>query len=85
MTSTVTAEQVRELTRLLVTSVRRVDPRIDLIAVREEMIRWLTAEHPYALPRVNTADAVLPPHLDGHRSPDGVPAARRVHQHPRER
>lgn len=58
------------------------------VTVREQMIRWLAAEHPYALPRVNAADAVLPPALNGHRSPDGVPgipAARRVHQHPRER
>jgi hypothetical protein len=31
------------------------------VTVRERMIRWLTEEHPYALPRVNTADAVLPP------------------------
>ncbi|GGW90312.1 mechanosensitive ion channel protein [Streptomyces malachitofuscus] len=55
------------------------------VTVREQMIRWLTAEHPYALPRVNAADAVLPPGSNGRRSPDGVPAARRVHQHPRER
>ncbi|MEU3981836.1 mechanosensitive ion channel domain-containing protein [Streptomyces sp. NPDC026672] len=31
------------------------------VTVRERMIRWLTDEHPYALPRVNTADAVRPP------------------------
>ncbi|WP_406329213.1 mechanosensitive ion channel family protein [Streptomyces sp. NBC_00203] len=31
------------------------------VTVRERMIHWLTEEHPYALPRVNTADAVLPP------------------------
>ncbi|GGJ25419.1 mechanosensitive ion channel family protein [Streptomyces brasiliensis] len=31
------------------------------VTVRERMIRWLTEEHPYALPRVNTADAVRPP------------------------
>ncbi|MFF3870434.1 mechanosensitive ion channel family protein [Streptomyces sp. NPDC001978] len=31
------------------------------VAVRERMIRWLIEEHPYALPRVNTADAVRPP------------------------
>ena len=36
-------------------------------------------EHPYALPRVNTADAVLPP--GGIPSPDG--AARRAHEPPR--
>ncbi|NUR44520.1 MAG: mechanosensitive ion channel, partial [Streptomyces sp.] len=27
------------------------------VTVREQMIRWLTARHPYALPRVNTADS----------------------------
>ncbi|MFE1440695.1 mechanosensitive ion channel family protein [Streptomyces sp. NPDC058739] len=30
------------------------------VTVRERMIRWLVLEHPYALPRVNTADATLP-------------------------
>ncbi len=29
--------------------------------VRERMIAWLRDEHPYALPRVSTAPAVLPP------------------------
>ncbi|MQS07545.1 mechanosensitive ion channel family protein [Streptomyces alkaliphilus] len=28
--------------------------------VREELISWLHREHPYALPRINTAPAVLP-------------------------
>ncbi|MEV5436361.1 mechanosensitive ion channel domain-containing protein [Streptomyces sp. NPDC052682] len=50
------------------------------VAVRERMIRWLADEHPYALPRVNTADAALPPRRDGDRRPvDGVPAQRRYH------
>ncbi|MBC9724572.1 mechanosensitive ion channel family protein, partial [Streptomyces sp. TRM68367] len=31
------------------------------VTVREQLIRWLADEHPYALPRVNAADAVLPP------------------------
>ncbi|MFY1676484.1 MULTISPECIES: mechanosensitive ion channel family protein [unclassified Streptomyces] len=31
------------------------------VHVREEMLRWLTAEHPYALPRVTTARAAPPP------------------------
>ncbi|MER5541942.1 mechanosensitive ion channel domain-containing protein [Streptomyces sp. NPDC002589] len=40
------------------------------VAVREQMLTWLVAEHPSALPRVNTAEAVLPPqHLP---SPDGA-------------
>lgn len=52
------------------------------VAVREQMITWLAAEHPYALPRVNTADAVLPP---GGIIPsqDGTAAARRLHEPPR--
>lgn len=40
------------------------------VTVRERMITWLAAEHPYALPRVNTADAVLPPGHDT-GSPNG--------------
>ena len=55
------------------------------VAVREQMLRWLAAEHPYAMPRVNAADAVLPPGHHARRAPDGIPAARRVHNHPRER
>lgn len=52
------------------------------VMVRERMIRWLTEEHPYALPRVNTADAALPPGVDGpRRAPDGAP--RRAHETPR--
>src|SRR5690606_21659387 len=54
------------------------------VTVREQMIRWLAAEHPYALPRVNAADAVLPPAHNRHSS-DTVPPARRVHRHPKER
>ncbi|MFI2376566.1 mechanosensitive ion channel family protein [Streptomyces sp. NPDC018964] len=71
--------------RALVTAKDADDIWTVRVTVREEMIRWLTAEHPYALPRVNTADAVPPPRTGGHRSPDGVPAARRAHHHPRER
>ncbi|MCZ9348063.1 mechanosensitive ion channel family protein [Streptomyces sp. TRM76130] len=52
------------------------------VEVREQMIRWLADQHPYALPRVNTADAVLPPGRSPLRksSPDG--AARRVPHQP---
>ncbi|MGW2646134.1 mechanosensitive ion channel family protein [Streptomyces sp. NPDC001393] len=42
------------------------------VAVRERMITWLAAEHPYALPRVNTADAVPRP-----SEPVSVPAPHR--------
>ncbi|GHH85028.1 mechanosensitive ion channel family protein [Streptomyces capitiformicae] len=55
------------------------------VTVREELIHWLTEKHPYALPRVNTADAVLPPtHPNAH--PDGAPprtTRSRVHEPPR--
>ena len=61
------------------------------VTVREAMIRWLVTEHSYALPRVNTADAVLP--TGWRRFPDGSPdgssagspdgAARRAHEPPR--
>ncbi|MEU9352914.1 mechanosensitive ion channel domain-containing protein [Streptomyces griseoloalbus] len=71
--------------RALVTAKDADDIWTVRVEVREQMIRWLADAHPYALPRVNTADAVLPPGRDGRRSPDGVPAARRVHSHPRER
>ncbi|GAA3205693.1 MULTISPECIES: mechanosensitive ion channel family protein [Streptomyces] len=71
--------------RALVTAKDADDIWTVRVEVRERMIRWLTEEHPYALPRVNTADAVLRPGPDGHRPADGVPAARRVHGHPRER
>jgi small-conductance mechanosensitive channel len=55
------------------------------VTVREPLIHWLTETHPYALPRVNTADAVLPPtHPNAHA--DGmVPriSRGRVHEPPR--
>ncbi|QNS03390.1 mechanosensitive ion channel family protein [Streptomyces xanthii] len=34
------------------------------VTVREHLVRWLADQHPYALPRVNTAAAVLPPDTD---------------------
>ncbi|SEQ43951.1 Mechanosensitive ion channel [Streptomyces sp. yr375] len=53
------------------------------VTVREQMVRWLAREHPYALPRVNTADATPPPggrlpspssssSRDGAAAPDGA-------------
>ncbi|MGW3649973.1 mechanosensitive ion channel family protein [Streptomyces sp. NPDC000878] len=52
------------------------------VHVREGMIRWLTEHHAYALPRVNTADATLPPGTEAtRRSQDGAP--RRAHEPPR--
>ncbi|MCS0603979.1 mechanosensitive ion channel family protein [Streptomyces sp. LP11] len=47
--------------RALVTAKDADDIWTVRVAVREQMITWLSAEHPYALPRVNTSDAVLPP------------------------
>jgi hypothetical protein len=38
------------------------------VTVRERMVRWLCEQHPYALPRVNTADAAIP---HSRHSPDG--------------
>ncbi|MBW8740487.1 MAG: mechanosensitive ion channel [Streptomyces turgidiscabies] len=52
------------------------------VHVREGMIRWLTEHHAYALPRVNTADAALPPGTEtARRFQDGAP--RRAHDTPR--
>ncbi|ANS64623.1 hypothetical protein SLINC_2399 [Streptomyces lincolnensis] len=45
--------------RALVTAKDADDIWTVRVTVRERMIRWLSEEHPYALPRVNTADAVL--------------------------
>ena len=60
--------------RALVTAKDADDIWTVRVTVREEMIRWLCEKHPYALPRVNTADAVPPPgRPDGHRpSRDGA-------------
>ncbi|MER6345549.1 mechanosensitive ion channel family protein [Streptomyces sp. NPDC001595] len=54
------------------------------VSVRERMIAWLVREHPYALPRVNTADALLPPGFPPRQrtSPDGS-SSRRAIQTPR--
>jgi small-conductance mechanosensitive channel len=67
--------------RALVTAKDADDIWTVRVTVRERMIRWLSEEHPYALPRVNTADAVPPPGRDGHGSPDGQ--VRRAHEPPR--
>ncbi|MGW4735801.1 mechanosensitive ion channel family protein [Streptomyces shenzhenensis] len=66
--------------RALVTAKDSDDVWTVRVTVREQMIRWLCAEHPYALPRVNTADAVPPP--GGIPAQDG-PATRRAHEPPR--
>jgi hypothetical protein len=67
--------------RALVTAKDADDIWTVRVTVREQMIRWLTDHHPYALPRVNTADATLAPGFrsrNGHRphsgNPDGAAA-----------
>ncbi|MFE0315395.1 mechanosensitive ion channel family protein, partial [Streptomyces albogriseolus] len=69
--------------RALVTAKDADDIWTVRVTVRERMMRFLSDEHPYALPRVNTADAVPPPR-DGRESAhaDGLRTARRVHAHP---
>lgn len=55
------------------------------VTVREQLINWLTEIHPYALPRVNTADAILPP-THPHAHTDGMlprNARGRIHEPPR--
>ncbi|MFJ4520310.1 mechanosensitive ion channel family protein [Streptomyces sp. NPDC088810] len=66
--------------RALVTAKDADDIWTVRVTVREQMIAWLSAEHPYALPRVNTADAVLPPYRIP--SPDG-PSLRKAYEFPR--
>ncbi|QYX80764.1 mechanosensitive ion channel family protein [Streptomyces akebiae] len=56
------------------------------VTVREQLIHWLTETHPYALPRVNTADAVLPPTHPASHNGDGTALRThrsRVHEAPR--
>ncbi|MEU6670540.1 mechanosensitive ion channel domain-containing protein [Streptomyces sp. NPDC046727] len=66
--------------RALVTAKDADDIWTVRVTVREQMITWLSTEHPYALPRVNTAEAVLPPHHVP--SPDGA-SLRRAYDFPR--
>jgi small-conductance mechanosensitive channel len=66
--------------RALVTAKDADDIWTVRVAVREQMITWLAAEHPYALPRVNTADAARPPHQAA--SPEGT-SFRRAYEFPR--
>ncbi len=69
--------------RALVTAKDADDIWTVRVEVRERMMRFLADEHPYALPRVNTADAVPPPRDGLEIAPsDRVPAARRAHAHP---
>ncbi|GAA3790670.1 mechanosensitive ion channel [Streptomyces coacervatus] len=64
--------------RALVTAKDANDIWTVRVTVREQMVRWLCEQHPYALPRVNMSDAALP---SSRRSPDG--ATRHTHEPPR--
>lgn len=57
--------------RALVTAKDADDIWTARITVREQLIRWLVDHHPYALPRVNTAEAEQPPSRNGHVPPGG--------------
>ncbi|MFF9122025.1 mechanosensitive ion channel family protein [Streptomyces sp. NPDC014889] len=47
--------------RALVTAKDAGDIWTVRVEVREQLLRWLSEHHPYALPRINTAEAVPPP------------------------
>ncbi|MEU9334704.1 mechanosensitive ion channel domain-containing protein [Streptomyces sp. NPDC048290] len=65
--------------RALVTAKDADDIWTVRVAVREQMLDWLVREHPYALPRVNTAEAVPAPGANGERpAAGGTPGPRRV-------
>ncbi|MFF7880307.1 mechanosensitive ion channel family protein [Streptomyces sp. NPDC020794] len=75
--------------RALVTAKDADDIWTVRVTVRERMIRWLTDEHPYALPRVNTAEAILPlgwpngrPHRPDRDDTDGAITAPTTPQTP---
>ncbi|MFF8019878.1 mechanosensitive ion channel family protein [Streptomyces sp. NPDC007896] len=75
--------------RALVTAKDADDIWTVRVTVRERMIRWLTDEHPYALPRVNTAEAILPlgwpngrPHRPDRDDTDGAVTAPTTPQTP---
>ena len=76
--------------RALVTAKDADDIWTVRVTVREQMIRWLADHHPYALPRVNTAEAALLPGQSprtGRPEPDAVAArpnhGRHAHEPPR--
>ncbi|MFE1288116.1 mechanosensitive ion channel family protein [Streptomyces sp. NPDC058751] len=75
--------------RALVTAKDADDIWTVRVTVREQMIRWLAEQHPYALPRVNTAEAVPLPGQGpraGRAEPDAAaarPHVRHAHEPPR--
>ncbi|MFF0140411.1 mechanosensitive ion channel family protein [Streptomyces sp. NPDC005227] len=67
--------------RALVTAKDADDIWTVRVTVREQMMRWLSDQHPYALPRVNTAAATPAPGRTGaasHEHSDGVLAGTHV-------
>ncbi|MFE0133195.1 mechanosensitive ion channel family protein [Streptomyces sp. NPDC059037] len=62
--------------RALVTAKDADDIWTVRVTVREQLIQWLAEQHPYALPRVNTAWAELPP--DGERPHPAPPIVPRT-------
>ncbi|MEU6216120.1 mechanosensitive ion channel domain-containing protein [Streptomyces sp. NPDC047022] len=69
--------------RALVTAKDASDIWTVRVTVREQMIRWLAEEHPYALPRVNTAEAVLPPAAGRNGHTETGAAVHRAFEQPR--
>ncbi|MEU4088898.1 mechanosensitive ion channel family protein [Streptomyces aureus] len=75
--------------RALVTAKDADDIWTVRVTVREQLISWLTEQHPYALPRLNTAEAVRlpgPAALPGRAEPDaakGRAHGHRLHDTPR--
>ncbi|MFF3417714.1 mechanosensitive ion channel family protein [Streptomyces sp. NPDC002698] len=75
--------------RALVTAKDADDIWTVRVTVREQLIRWLAEQHPYALPRVNTAEAALLPGQSprtGRPEPDAAasrPHTRHAHEPPR--
>lgn len=55
--------------RALVTAKDGSDLWTVRVTVREQLLRWLVAHHPYALPRINTADVAPSLGCPGHHSP----------------
>ncbi|MFJ8331190.1 mechanosensitive ion channel family protein [Streptomyces sp. NPDC094437] len=70
--------------RALVTAKDADDIWTVRVTVREQMLTWLTTTHPYALPRVNTAEALLPPtDTPSETPPETPPSPRQAHETPR--
>ncbi|WP_372348695.1 mechanosensitive ion channel family protein [Streptomyces sp. KL116D] len=58
--------------RALVTAKDADDIWTVRVTVREQLVRWLAEQHPYALPRINTATALIAPDEMAAALPDHV-------------